>query len=61
LLSSAAGAAAASSSSAAAIGANESYAFSGVCSLRHCGLELFIPWRVGAEESGAAKFGFLDT
>ena len=24
-------------------------------SLRHFGLVLFIPWRVGAEESGAAK------
>src|ERR1700692_3853876 len=29
---------------------------SGVLSLRHFGLVLFIPWRVGAEESGAAKF-----
>ena len=28
---------------------------SGVLSLRHFGLVLFIPWRVGAEESGAAK------
>src|ERR1700680_1056825 len=28
---------------------------SGVLSLRHFGLALFIPWRVGAEESGAAK------
>ena len=27
-------------------------------SLRHFGLVLFIPWRVGAEESGAAKDGF---
>ena len=27
---------------------------SGVLSLRHFGLVLFIPWRVGAEESGAA-------
>ena len=26
-------------------------------SLRHFGLVLFIPWRVGAEESGAAKNG----
>jgi hypothetical protein len=26
-----------------------------VLSLRHFGLVLFIPWRVGAEESGAAK------
>src|SRR6266567_2064827 len=31
---------------------------SGVLSLRHFGLVLFIPWRVGAEESGAAKNGF---
>src|SRR6202047_1730026 len=31
---------------------------SGVLSLRHCGLVLFIPWRVGAEEAGAAKYGF---
>jgi hypothetical protein len=31
---------------------------SALCSLRHFGLALFIPWRVGAEESGAAKFGF---
>src|SRR5450759_445119 len=31
---------------------------SGVLSLRHFGLVLFIPWRVGAEESGAAKYGF---
>src|SRR5664280_685765 len=31
---------------------------SGVLSLRHFGLVLFIPWRVGAEESGAAKDGF---
>src|SRR5712672_2322113 len=30
---------------------------SGVLSLRHFGLVLFIPWRVGAEESGAAKNG----
>ena len=30
---------------------------SGVLSLRHFGLVLFIPWRVGAEESAAAKFG----
>jgi hypothetical protein len=29
-----------------------------VLSLRHFGLVLFIPWRVGAEESGAAKDGF---
>ena len=29
---------------------------SGVLSLRHFGLVLFIPWRVGAEESAAAKF-----
>src|SRR5256886_16594044 len=28
---------------------------SGVLSLRHFGLVLFIPWRVGADESGAAK------
>src|ERR1700686_1378210 len=28
---------------------------SGVLSLRHFGLVLFIPWRVGAEEAGAAK------
>jgi len=28
-----------------------------VLSLRHFGLVLFIPWRVGAEESGAAKNG----
>jgi hypothetical protein len=26
-----------------------------VLSLRHFGLVLFIPWRVGAEEAGAAK------
>src|SRR6202521_4145343 len=32
---------------------------SGVLSLRHFGLVLFIPWRVGAEESGAAKFGSM--
>ena len=32
---------------------------SGVLSLRHFGLVLFIPWRVGAEESAAAKwYGF---
>src|ERR1700676_5509725 len=34
---------------------------SGVLSLRHFragGLALFIPWRVGAEEAGAAKNGF---
>src|SRR6266446_5897473 len=31
---------------------------SGVLSLRHFGLVLFIHWRVGAEESGAAKYGF---
>ena len=31
---------------------------SGVLSLRHFGLVLFIPWRVGAEESAAAKDGF---
>jgi hypothetical protein len=29
-----------------------------VLSLRHFGLVLFIPWRVGAEEAGAAKDGF---
>jgi hypothetical protein len=29
-----------------------------VLSLRHFGLVLFIPWRVGGEESGAAKDGF---
>ena len=29
---------------------------SGVLSLRHFGLVLFIPWRVGAEESAAAKY-----
>ena len=28
---------------------------SGVLSLRHFGLVLFIPWRVGAEEAGAAN------
>src|SRR6202049_3724175 len=28
---------------------------SGVLSLRHFGLVLFIPWRVGAEQAGAAK------
>jgi hypothetical protein len=32
---------------------------SGVLSLRHFGLVLFIPWRVGAEESGAAKYGSM--
>ena len=32
---------------------------SGVLSLRHFGLVLFIPWRVGAEESAAAKFGMV--
>src|SRR5476649_1140496 len=31
---------------------------SGVLSLRHFGLVLFIPWRVGAEQAGAAKYGF---
>ena len=31
---------------------------SGVPSLRHFGLVLFIRWRVGAEEAGAAKDGF---
>src|SRR5229473_2278842 len=31
---------------------------SGVLSLRHFGPVLFIPWRVGAEETGAAKDGF---
>src|ERR1019366_7639547 len=31
---------------------------SGVLSLRHFGLVLFIPWRMGAEEAGAAKYGF---
>src|ERR1700692_1754649 len=31
----------------------------GVLSLRHFGLVLFIPWRVGAEESGAAKLGSM--
>src|ERR1700687_5982714 len=30
---------------------------SGVLSLRHFGLVLFIPWRVGAEQAGAAKYG----
>src|ERR1700675_387796 len=29
---------------------------SGVLSLRHFGLVLFIPWRVGAEQAGAAKY-----
>src|ERR1019366_4156210 len=29
----------------------------GVLSLRHFGLVLFIPWRVVDEESGAAKYG----
>ena len=28
-------------------------------SLRHFGLVLFIPWRVGAEEAGAANFGSM--
>ena len=33
---------------------------SGVLSLRHFGLVLtLIPWRVGAEESAAAKFGII--
>jgi hypothetical protein len=32
--------------------------YKGELSLRHFGLVLFIPWRVGAEESGAAKNGF---
>src|SRR5450759_4105006 len=32
---------------------------SGVLSLRHFGLVLFIPWRLGAEESGAAKYGSM--
>jgi hypothetical protein len=32
---------------------------SGVLSLRHFGLVLFIPWRVGAEESGAAKSAIM--
>ena len=32
---------------------------SGVLSLRHFGLVLFIPWRVGAEESAAAKWIML--
>src|SRR5271169_40144 len=31
---------------------------SGVLSLRHFGPVLFIPWRVGAEEAGAAQNGF---
>ena len=31
---------------------------SGVLSLRHFGLVLFIPWRVGAEAAGAANDGF---
>src|SRR5271169_3658170 len=31
---------------------------SGLLSLRHFGPVLFIPWRVGAEEAGAAKYGF---
>src|SRR5665648_978156 len=31
---------------------------SGVLSLRHFGLVLLIPWRVGAEQAGAAKDGF---
>jgi hypothetical protein len=30
----------------------------GMLSLRHFGLVLFIPWRVGAEQSGAATNGF---
>ena len=34
-----------------------SIGFSGVLSLRHSGLVLSIPWRVGAEEFAAAKFG----
>ena len=34
-----------------------SIGFSGVLSLRHSGLVLLIPWRVGAEEFAAAKFG----
>ena len=33
---------------------------SGVLSLRHFGLVLFIPWRVGAEESAAAKVQIMD-
>src|SRR5207253_1703836 len=37
--------------------ATEGEGGSGVLSLRHFGLVLFIPWRVGAEESGAAKNG----
>ena len=32
---------------------------SGVLSLRHFGLVLLIPWRVGAEESGAANYGYM--
>src|ERR1700684_4593469 len=32
---------------------------SGVLSLRHFGLVLFIPWRVGAEEAGAAKAAIM--
>jgi hypothetical protein len=32
---------------------------SGVLSLRHFGLVLFIPWRVGAEEAGAAKSAIM--
>ena len=32
---------------------------SGVLSLRHFGLVLFIPWRVGAEEFAAAKFWIM--
>ena len=32
---------------------------SGVLSLRHFGLVLFIPWRVGAEESAAAKMQIM--
>jgi hypothetical protein len=31
---------------------------SGVLSLRHFGPVLLIPWRVGAEDSAAAKDGF---
>ena len=32
---------------------------SGVLSLRHFGLVLLIPWRVGAEESGAANYRYM--
>ena len=32
---------------------------SGVLSLRHFGLVLLIPWRVGAEESAAAKLDMV--